>query len=104
MFFVKILMTFFYAEGSIANKTAVVQVMAWHLINNKPFLQQYWPRCLKPYGVIMPHWFCTIIFGETLYIILTPGINAQHNIQCGADITWTILKKILAINTQQLSH
>ena len=38
------------------HKSTLVQVMAWCHQATSPYLSQYWPRSLLPYGITRPQW------------------------------------------------
>ena len=46
----------FFCNGQIANKSTLVQVVAWHHQATSHYLNLYWPKCLAPYGIAGPQW------------------------------------------------
>ena len=44
------------SQHLLDNKSTLVQVMAWCRQATSHYLNQFWPRCMSPYGVTRPQW------------------------------------------------
>ena len=57
--------TEFILNGSIDNKSALLQVMACCHQATSPCLKQCWSKCLAPYGIVRPQWVNSLAPGRS---------------------------------------